>query len=34
VSLPGIGVEDGNARRREWTIEKNNGRLGPLEFCQ
>ena len=33
-----IGVEHGDAvvitRRHEWTIEKNKGPLGPLEFCQ
>ena len=33
-----IGVEHSDAvvitRRHEWTIEKNKGPLGPLEFCQ
>jgi hypothetical protein len=33
-----IGVEHGNAlvitRCHEWSIEKNKGPLGPLEFCQ
>ena len=33
-----IGIEDGDTvvitRRHEWTIEKNKGPLGPLEFCQ